>query len=104
MTLLEAMVALAILGLSAVGYLGVFQSATRQSEATAAWATAAATADAALQRGLAARDAGRPLPADAAPGATLTSQPWSAHAEDLVAIVRLPGGQVLRVHRLVRVR
>jgi Tfp pilus assembly protein PilV len=50
MTLLESLVALVVLGLSAVGFLELFQRVTRQTADTAAWTRSVAMADAVLER------------------------------------------------------
>lgn len=104
MTLLEALVALVVLGLSAVGYLEVFQAASRSGRATAEWIVASARAEAAIEDGVAARRRGVPV-AGALDNATrVEAIPAGRSLEDVVATVRLPDGQRLVVHRLVRIR
>ena len=52
MTLLEALVALVILGLSAIGYLEVFQGAAHAARATGEWLGAAAVAESTMEQAL----------------------------------------------------
>ena len=104
MTLLEALVALVVLGLSTVGYLEVFQAATRSGRATGDWIAAAARAEAAMEDGVAARRRGLVAPAVRDGATRVDVVPLGGSLEDVVATVRLPDGQVLVVHRLVRSR
>lgn len=50
MTLLEALVALVILGLSATGLLALFEQVSARATDTAAWTRVVAEADAAMER------------------------------------------------------
>lgn len=107
MTLLEALVALVILGASAAGFLGVFQNGARSMQSAAEWNRATEAAEAALEESVRARLAGtnEPLQVDGAGLPTsVTVQQWSATVDDLVVRVSLPDGRTMTVHRLVRRR
>jgi hypothetical protein len=104
-TLLEALLALVILGLSAVGYLEVFQGGARAIRAAEDWNRAAALAESTMERAIDARVAGRPADAPvAAPGldAHVEIRPWRGRVDDIAVTVTLPDGRTLVVHRLVR--
>lgn len=102
MTLLEALVALVILGASAAGFLGVFQNSSRLVQSAQSWNMASAAAASAVE------DAVRTLKEgttpDIAPDARtrVDMQPWSATVDDIVVQVTLPDGRTMTVHRLVR--
>lgn len=108
MTLLEAMVALVILGASAAGFLGVFQASARSAQSAREWLQAVTTAEAALEESvrLPGSVPGLPLAdtqvGDA--GASVEVRPWSDRVDDVVVQVRLPDGREMTVHRLVRRR
>jgi type II secretory pathway pseudopilin PulG len=104
MTLLEAMVALVILGLSAVGFLEGFQGASRSATDAEAWTRAAAYAEEGIESGAiggaALRDASStPLPEGFA--RTIEVRPWRGSVNDVVVTVTFPRGGRLVVHRLV---
>ena len=104
MTLLEALVALVILGASAAGFLGVFQNSARAVQAAESWNSASAEAEAALEDAVRATREGTAAPEISAPnaGTRLDVRPWSAKVDDIVVQVTLPDGRTLTVHRLVR--
>ncbi len=102
MSLLEAVLALSVLGLSAVGYFRVFRSVSAQTENAEAWVDAVAGVDAAMQGGLAALEEEGLPEVGSRTNARLAVEPWSPLVDDMVVTVRLPGGQELRVHRLVK--
>ena len=107
MTLLEALVALVILGASAAGFLGVFQNGARSMQSAAEWNRATETAEAALEESMRARLAGtnEPLQVDGAGAeARVDVQPWSTTVDDVIVRVLLPDGRTMTVHRLVRRR
>ena len=107
MTLLEALVALVILGASAAGFLGVFQNGARSMQSAAEWNRATEAAEAALEETVRATLAGssEPLPTDGTGLPTsVTVQQWSATVDDVVVRVSLPDGRTMTVHRLVRRR
>ena len=105
-SLLEALVALVILGVSAVGYLDVFQSgvasAIRSNEWTRLVAEAEAVVEAAslgdalqAQQALAEPDSGWER--------QLQVRPFAADLSELVVTVTSPRGTTFTVHRLLRV-
>jgi type II secretory pathway pseudopilin PulG len=106
MTLLEALVALVILGLTATGFLEGFRAGGRTAREAAEWSAAVAAAEATLEGAL--LDA----PLDAPPADSLarwrprvTTQPWEGapRAIDVVAAtVTLPNGAEFTLRRLVR--
>jgi Tfp pilus assembly protein PilV len=96
MTLLEALVALVILGLSAIGYLEVFQRSARGTRAAAEWEHAVAIGEAAMERS---RLDGV-TPDDST--TTVSTRPWRGRVDEMMVTVRLPDGGVLSLSRLVR--
>lgn len=108
MTMLEALVALVILGASAAGFLGVFQNGARSMQSAAEWNRATAVAEAALEESVRARVAGTDAepPREDASGnqVRIENQPWSARVDDVIVNVTLPDGRSMTVHRLVRRR
>jgi type II secretory pathway pseudopilin PulG len=107
MTLLESLVALVILGVSAVGFLGVFQASSRSVRSAEEWNRAVAVAEAALEEQLASLKAGAP-PLRSEPPSGFTSQiasgSWRPGVTELAVTVTMPGGASFTVHRLVRSR
>lgn len=109
MTLLEALVALVILGTSVAGVLGVFQNGARSVQSADAWNRASVAAESALEEAVRARLEGTittaPV-ADVEPGleTRLEVQPWRGNVDDIVVRVTLPDGRAMTVHRLVRRR
>lgn len=103
MSLLEALVALVILGGSAAGFLGVFQSGARSVQSAESWNKASTIASAMLEDAVRAAKEGSTIGLGTAdlPGRVET-QPWSARVDDIVVSVVLPDGRSLTVHRLVR--
>ena len=109
MTLLEALVALVILGTSVAGVLGVFQNGARSVQSADAWNRASVAAESALEEAVRARLEGT---TPTAPGASsepgletrLDVQPWRGNVDDIVVRVTLPDGRTMTVHRLVRRR
>ena len=107
MTLLEALTALVILGASAAGFLGVFQSGARSVQSAEEWNRASAAAESALEDAVrAAKDGSSILPSSSESGVEtrVELQPWSPRADDVVVRVTLPDGRTMTVHRLVRRR
>jgi hypothetical protein len=105
-TLLEAAVALAILGLSAVGYLQIFQGTARGLSAAEEWSRAAAYAEATLEHSIQARLADRDEPALEVAGQTahVETRQWRGRVDVVVVTVSLHDGRTLTLHRLVRRR
>ena len=98
MTLLEAVVALVILGLSAIGLLEGLQVSSRAERDAIAWNRAAAIAQAAV---IAADDATlEPLPTGFT--RTVAIHPWRGDVSEIVATVTTPHGASFVLHRLQR--
>ena len=103
MTLLEALVALVILGASAAGFLGVFQTGARSVQSAQSWNQASALASTILEDAVRASQEGMaPDVSTADAQARVDIRPWSATVDDIVVEVTLPDGRTLTVHRLVR--
>jgi Tfp pilus assembly protein PilV len=104
MTLLEALLAVVILGLSAVGYLQVFQGSAQSIRAAEQWNRAAAVAESYMERELVSRREGAAPPPSTTDGISARVQvtPWSGRLRDVTVMVALPDGRTLTVHRLVR--
>lgn len=104
MTLLESLVALVILGLSATGVLAVLQQVSTRAADTAAWAKVVAEADAAMERAVLA-----PTAALADTGRirgvhrSVMLRDAEGGLREVVITVRdtTPRGPVLTLHRLV---
>lgn len=98
MTLLEALVALVILGLTAVGYVDTFRGATDGARDAATWSQAVAHAESSLE----AASLGAPLP-DSLPGygRAVARAPWRGRLDVVTVIVVLPRGQRLTLRRVV---
>lgn len=104
MTLLESVIALVILSLSAVGALEVFQQTSRSVEEARQWTAAAAYAE----QGIEAAKTAMPAltEASAAPLAAgysrrILTSPAQSGLEDVSVVVGLPNGASLTVHRLM---
>jgi type II secretory pathway pseudopilin PulG len=106
MTLLESLIALVILGLSAVGYLEVFGASARSVGKAESWDRAAWVAEASMESALL-RANGKAAPGPLVPegfAARVENMPWRGRVRDVLVTVTLPGGQTWTVHRLVRMR
>jgi Tfp pilus assembly protein PilV len=102
-TLFEALVALVILGLTSVGFLGAFHASSNASRKAAEWTQAVSHAEAAMEQTKLGADV--PMATiDAAYKAAVAVQPWSNNATlDVVTVtVALPQGGSFVLHRLVR--
>lgn len=104
MTLLEALVALVILGASAAGFLGVFQNSARSVQSAESWNRASALAAATLEDAVRAAKEGTAPEIIPDAGTRVDLQSWSATVDDIVVNVTLPDGRSMTVHRLVRRR
>lgn len=107
MTLLEALVALVILGVSAVGCLEVFQGGSRSLRLAADWQLAVAMAESTMEVALV---AGAGLGGEAKGDASgepferaVSVRPWGDGLSEVVVDVRGPGGVRFELRRLVRV-
>jgi type II secretory pathway pseudopilin PulG len=104
MTLLEALVALVILGLSATGLLSLFQQVSVRAADSTAWTRVVAEADAAMEHAVLApagalADSGRVR-------GVFRSVEWRSAADGLREVVvtvrdTTPNGPSLTLHRLV---
>ena len=107
MTLLESLVALVIMGLTAVGFLDVFGTASRSTRDAEVWVQAVGYAEATMEEtklGTFARD---PTALDADPGGyarDVVVEPWPGQdgVARVTVTVALPGGGTFVLHRLVR--
>ena len=108
MTMLEALVALVILGASAAGFLGVFQNGARAMQAASEWNRATAVAESVLEESVNARvrGASTDVPIENTTGieTRVDVRPFATNVDDLVVRVTLPDGRSMTVHRLVRRR
>lgn len=104
MTLLEALTALVILGLSVTGYLAVFDGAARAARRADASARLVAHAEAALEEAaVRGGDADAPPPPPSGLSRRVETRPWRrAGIVELVVTVRTDDGDSVRLHRLVR--
>jgi type II secretory pathway pseudopilin PulG len=98
-SLLEAVVALLIVGLAGTGWLGAFAASTRAAADRAAVARAVAAAESAIES---VADGDAP---PAVLGADTISVTRAAHPSGLTQVtvtVRTPEGRAVTLHRLVR--
>ena len=97
MSLLESLVSLVILAVSAVSFLGTFQQSARAVRDAEQWLRASQVAEAATE----AHKAGTALPPnETGYTTTVTEAALSSGLIDVTVTVRLPNGQQLRVHRV----
>lgn len=99
MTLLEALVALVILGLATVGYLDVFQTSTRSVGSAAVWTETVSVAESAMEEVLA---GGRPEPASNGYRSDVRVEPWREGLSEVTVRVIAPNGATFEIKRLVR--
>jgi type II secretory pathway pseudopilin PulG len=105
MTLLESVIALVILSLTAVGVLGIFQQTNRAAADARAWTVATSY----LEEGMESEKIGT-LSASSLSGNSLPSgysrrveaRPGPNGLTDVLVSVSIPGGAALTVHRLVQ--
>ncbi len=107
MTLFEALVALVVLSLAAVGFLGAFQGAARSTRDAADWVQAVSYAEASVEE---TKLGPRVLPTlpESLPGGfvrVIDVEAWAGAPglERVVVTVGMPGGRTFTLHRLVRV-
>jgi type II secretory pathway pseudopilin PulG len=106
MTLFESLVAIVILGLAAVGFLGAFQATSRSTRQAGEWVVAVGHAEAAMEETKLGISTGNAL-GDSLPGGftrTVAVQPWPelAGMERVTVTVTMPGGGAFSLERLVR--
>lgn len=102
MTLLESLIALVVLGLSAVGFLDLFQEVSARTAATASRAQVVAVAEATMEHALAEPSGAVPTYPDSA--GLRRRVELRAHAtglRELVVTVERDGGGRVSLHRLV---
>ena len=109
MTLLEALVALVVLGLTASGFLQAFREGGRTAQHAAEWSAAVAAAEATMEGALldAASVGGASPAVDAVTRfrPRVAVRPWPGAAQgvdEVTATVTLSGGRTFTLHRLVR--
>jgi Tfp pilus assembly protein PilV len=107
MSLLEALVALVILGVSVVGYLDVFSSASRSVMQAEEWERTVAIAESAMESAL----LGDALQAQVALGTpderftrSIAVEPWRGEMRQIIVTVGSPRGATFTLRRLVRDR
>ncbi len=107
MTLLESVIALVILSLSAIGALEVFQETNRSVEDARAWTVAISYAE----QGIEAAKNGSAVLREAmamplAPGYSrkIITTPAQLGLTDVAIVVGLPSGAAFTIHRLVPVK
>lgn len=103
MTLLEALAALVILGLTAVGYVSLMHESSAAARRADASSQVVAYAESSLAEAVAtgSRELS-PLPAGFA--RRIEQRPWRAGLNELVVSVRSDDGAFVELHRLVRAR
>ena len=103
MTLLEALAALVILGLTAVGYVSLMHESSAAARRADASSQVVAYAESSLAEAVAsdARDL-TPLPAGLV--RRVERRPWRAGLDELVVSVKSGEGAFVELHRLVRSR
>jgi type II secretory pathway pseudopilin PulG len=105
MTLLESLVALVVLGLSAVGFLDLFQAVSARTAATAGRAQVLAIAESTMERVLvdAAAPVGTPvvaLPDSAGVQRRIEVRPHATGLREIVVTVETATGGRMALHRL----
>ena len=105
MSLLEALLALMILGFSVVGYLDLFRGGATSVSSASDWMRTVAIAESAME----AATLGDALQAQQAGGVPeegfvrrVEVRPWDGALSDVVVTVTSPQGASLTLHRLVR--
>ena len=104
MTLLETVVALVILSLSAIGVLGIFQQANRAAGDAQTWSVATGYAEQGMEAAKIGPTALRELdtsPLSGGYGRRIEVHPSVSGLADVSVTVTVPGGASLVVHRLV---
>lgn len=110
MTLLEALLALVIIGLSAVGYLDVFQGSARSVRNAGEWTRMVALAESAMEGAtlgdaLQAQQGALPDEDRAAGwGERIEVRPWRPGVNEIVVTVTAPRGTTFTLRRLARER
>jgi prepilin-type N-terminal cleavage/methylation domain-containing protein len=106
-TLLEAMVALVILGLVVLGYLELFGTTVRAAGGAESWSQAVAYAEDGMERVKLDPEDAVSRGGEVLPGGferRVQSQPWRNGLQHVTVVVMLPGGGELALSRLVEMR
>lgn len=99
MSLFESLVSLVILAIASVSFLGTFQQSSRAVRDAERWLRASQVAEAAME----ARKSGAPQPPNEQGFVTtVAEQALSPSLLDVEIVIRLPDGQRLVLHRVVR--
>jgi type II secretory pathway pseudopilin PulG len=106
-TLLESLVAVVILGLAAVGFLGVFQQTARSTYTAHEWVQAVGLAESTMEQTKLGAGPINAVFADSLPsgfGRQIDVQPWprGQGLERITVTITLPGGGTFSLQRLVR--
>lgn len=103
MTLFDAIVALVILGLAAVGFLGAFQASTRSAQHTAEWVQAVGYAEAAMEDTKLGSTPAANEQLAAGFSRDVTVQPWrgTPSMEQVTVTITMPRGATFVLQRLV---
>lgn len=107
MTLLESVIALVILSLTAVGVLGIFQQTNRAAADARAWTVATSYMEEGMESAKLGASSASPLDRASLPSGytrQVEAQPGPSGLTDVVVTVTIPGGAALTVHRLVHSR
>lgn len=99
MTLLEALVALVILGLATVGYLDVFQASTQSVGSAAEWTQTVSVAESTMEEVLA---GARPQQISNGYRNDVRVEPWREGLNEVTVRVVAPNGSTFEIRRLVR--
>ena len=104
MTLLESVIALFILSLTAIGVLGIFQQTNRAAADARAWTVATSYLEEGMESAKIGVSAGSLSASSLPPGYSrqLEARPGPNGLTDVVVSVSIPGGAALTVHRLVQ--
>lgn len=105
MTLLETVVALVILSLSAIGVLGVFQQTNRTAVDAHAWTVATAYAEEGVEASKIGPAARREIDGSRLPpgfSRRIDVRPAAHGLSDVSVTVTIPGGASMVVHRLIQ--
>jgi type II secretory pathway pseudopilin PulG len=105
MTLLEAVAALVIVGLSAVGWIGLAQGTQRTTRDAIVWERVVSTAESAMEAALLATSSPGVLSPDASSDGlrtTVTVRPHAPGISEVIVTTVAPDGTPFVLHRLVR--
>jgi type II secretory pathway pseudopilin PulG len=104
MTLLEALLALVILGLSAVGYLDVFQGSARSAAHSEEWIETVAIAESAMEFALLGGGAAAQPLSDVRGqfSSRVETVPFAAGLSEIVVTVTSPRGTTFALRRVIR--